>query len=379
LNNTKSLYLPGLNGIRAIAALLVVISHISLQIADLGFAARGSINMAGKGVTMFFVLSGYLITTLLLKEQDKTGAISLRKFYVRRILRIWPIYYLALIIAICWFLFSNQPIDGGGAFFYTFLMANVPFVFGGVISPVAQLWSVGVEEQFYLFWPWLFRWKQRLPYLMLGIIVLFLGLRLLLRVVENGNWYTFIGVTRFHCMAIGGLGAWAIHNKKAFIQKLYHPVLQVICWLILAVSIYQPLHILSIIDNEFYAVLFLIIIVNVSTNAKTILRLEHPVINWLGRISYGIYVYHLFAIILGFALYRKLFPVAPGYEIIVYVIVTALTLLMAHISYYYFESWFLHRKEKFAVVPSTNVADKPSPREQKELKISVETVAQKTD
>jgi peptidoglycan/LPS O-acetylase OafA/YrhL len=357
LSKSKSLYLPGLNGIRAIAALLVVISHISLQIGDLGFATRGSINMAGKGVTMFFVLSGYLITTLLLKEQDKTGAISLRKFYVRRILRIWPIYYLAIIVALTWFAISGLSISATGTFFYVFLMANVPFVFGGVIGPVAQLWSVGVEEQFYLFWPWLFRWKQKLPYIMLGIIVLFLALRLGLRVVENGNWYTFVGVTRFHCMAVGGLGAWAIHYKKPFIQKLYHPVLQGTCWAILAVSVYKPIHVLSIVDNELYAILFLVIIINVSTNPKTILKLENPVINWLGRISYGIYVYHLFAIILGFYLYRNILPAKPGLEIIVYLLVTTITLLMAHISYYYFESWFLHRKEKFAVVPSTNVRE----------------------
>lgn len=374
MSKVSPLYLPGLNGIRAIAALLVVISHINLQIGDLGFPYKEGINMAGRGVTMFFVLSGYLITTLLLKEQMKTGAISLRKFYLRRVLRIWPIYYLALFIAIVWFAISKQPISGAATFFYLFLMANVPFVFGGTISPVVQLWSVGVEEQFYLFWPWLFRWKQRLPYIMLGIVILFIGLRLVLRMVENGHWYTFVGVTRFHCMAIGGLGAWAIHNKKAFIQKLYSPVLQIGCWAILAVSIYKPLHIFSIIDNEVYAVLFLIIIANVSTNPRTIIKLEHPVINWLGRISYGIYVYHMFAIIIGFNLYRKMLPSRPGFEIIVYALVTVITLLMAHISYYYFESWFLRRKEKFAVVPSTNTLCNVSLDDQTDLKVWVETV-----
>ncbi len=347
--------MPGLNGIRAIAALLVVLSHISLQIGELGFPAKGSINMAGYGVTMFFVLSGYLITTLLLKEHDKTETISLRKFYLRRILRIWPIYYLALFIAITWVIINEQPISSGDTFFYVFLMANVPFVFGGIIGPVAQLWSVGVEEQFYLFWPWLFRWKRKLPYIMIGIIVLFFSLRLILRVVENGKWYTFVGVTRFHCMAIGGLGAWAIHYKKGFIKKLYHPALQVMCWLVLAISIYRPLHIFSIIDGELYAILFLVIIINVSTNPKTLVKLEHRVINWMGRISYGIYVYHTFAMIIGFSLFKRWLPASRGFEIIVYILVTAITLIMAHISFYYFESWFLRKKDRFAVVPSTNV------------------------
>jgi peptidoglycan/LPS O-acetylase OafA/YrhL len=356
LGQHKSLYLPGLNGIRAIAALLVVLSHISMRIGELGFPAKGSINMAGYGVTMFFVLSGYLITTLLLKEHDKTGTIELRKFYIRRILRIWPIYYLALIIAIVWLSWNKVAIDGTGTFFYVFLMANVPFVFGGVIGPVGQLWSVGVEEQFYLFWPWLFRWRKKLPYIMLGIIVLYFGLRLMLRLVENGNWYTLVGVTRFHCMAIGGLGAWAVHHQKAFINNLYNPVLQVFCWLVLLVSVYRPFHIFSIIDSELYAILFLIIIINVSTNPKTILKLEHPVINWLGRISYGIYVYHLFAILIGFSLFKHWLPATPGLEIIVYILVTAITLIMAHISFHYFEAWFLRRKDKYAVVHSSTVS-----------------------
>jgi peptidoglycan/LPS O-acetylase OafA/YrhL len=353
----KTFYLPGLNGIRAIAALLVVLSHINLRIGELGFVKGEGVNMAGYGVTMFFVLSGYLITTLLLKEHDKTGAISLRKFYLRRILRIWPIYYLALFVAVTWLTIDGQHFSERGLFFYVFLMANVPFVFGGVIHPVVQLWSVGVEEQFYLFWPWLFRWKNKLPYIMAGIIVLFFVARLILRIVENGNWYTFVGATQFHCMAVGGLGAWVVQNKKKFIKKIYHPILQLLCWSILLVSVYRPFHIFSIIDGELYAILFLIIIINVSTNPKTIVKLEHPVINWVGRISYGIYVYHMFAIIISFSLIKPLLPLHPGFEIAVYLLIICLTLIMSHISFHYFESRFLSKKQNFAVIPSTNMLE----------------------
>jgi peptidoglycan/LPS O-acetylase OafA/YrhL len=154
---SRSIYFPGLNGIRAIAALLVVCSHISLSLEIFGFSDYGGIDMAGYGVTMFIVLSGYLITYLLLNEYEENKLIDYRKFYMRRILRIWPIYYLSIIIALTCIYFGGHAIDGTGLFFYLFMMANVPFVFGGALNLVGQLWSVGVEEQFYLFWPWLFK------------------------------------------------------------------------------------------------------------------------------------------------------------------------------------------------------------------------------
>lgn len=354
MSENKSLYLPGLNGIRAIAAILVVLSHVSLKTSQLGFPKNEGIKMAAYGVTMFFVLSGYLITTLLLKENDKTGKISLRKFYIRRIFRIWPIYYLIFIVALAWSLFNQKPVKADSIFFYSFLMANVPFVFGGTIAPIVQLWSVGVEEQFYLFWPWLFRREKRLPYLMLGIFILLLSLKIVLRILENGQWYSFVGVIEFQSMSLGGLAAWAIHKKRQFIQVLYNPLLQLVCWFILLISVYQPIHIFSIFDGELYAFIFLVIIVNVSTNPKAIIKLDQPIMNWLGRISYGIYVYHMFAIIIVFNLVEHRLSTSFGSLLIVYLLVVATTLIVAHLSYQYFESWFLSKKEKFAVVPSTN-------------------------
>ncbi|MGC3978989.1 MAG: acyltransferase [Paludibacteraceae bacterium] len=89
---TTPVYLPGLNGLRAIAALSVVFAHISQKgIADFGLPFFIDLPMAGYGVTLFFVISGFLITFLLLKEQAKKQTIDIKKFYVRRILRIWPI------------------------------------------------------------------------------------------------------------------------------------------------------------------------------------------------------------------------------------------------------------------------------------------------
>ena len=98
-NKENSIYLPGLNGLRAIAALSVVIAHISQDgIADFGLSLITELPMAGFGVTLFFVISGFLITFLLIKELKKTNTVSIGKFYLRRVFRIWPIYYLFIFI-----------------------------------------------------------------------------------------------------------------------------------------------------------------------------------------------------------------------------------------------------------------------------------------
>ena len=106
----KLIYLPGLNGLRAIAALSVVIAHVSQEgIADFGLPRLFDLPMAGYGVTLFFVISGFLITYLLISEIKKTDTVSVSKFYIRRILRIWPIYYLFILISVIVFSLLNSP------------------------------------------------------------------------------------------------------------------------------------------------------------------------------------------------------------------------------------------------------------------------------
>jgi len=96
-----TLYLPGLNGLRAFAALSVVFAHISQKgIAEFGLLKILAYPIADFGVTLFFVISGFLITYLLLMELNKNKDIDIKKFYIRRILRIWPIYYLFIVICI---------------------------------------------------------------------------------------------------------------------------------------------------------------------------------------------------------------------------------------------------------------------------------------
>ncbi|MBQ9417265.1 MAG: acyltransferase, partial [Bacteroidales bacterium] len=96
----SSIHLPGLNGLRAIAALSVMWGHV-FQPDFGGWGVEGfTLPLANAGVTLFFVISGFLITYLLLNEQQRSGSVSVPKFYMRRILRIWPLYFIYMLVAL---------------------------------------------------------------------------------------------------------------------------------------------------------------------------------------------------------------------------------------------------------------------------------------
>ncbi|MCB0402001.1 MAG: acyltransferase [Flavobacteriales bacterium] len=363
------IYLPGLNGIRAIAALLVLIFHIDIfipafQLTPLGYGKTG---MAGYGVVLFFVLSGFLITFLLLHEKEKFGKINLPKFYMRRILRIWPIYYLVIFSTfILYFFFPNLIHFSGNkvseAFlFYTFFVSNVGYGIGIGTLAIRPLWSVGVEEQFYAFWPFLVNKYKNILYALIGVIVIYTLVKAGSKLVDT-KLYNIISLSRFDCMAMGGIGAYLYYTKSKVLTFIYHPVAQVISWSVLMISIaYKPLQVMAFIDKEIHAVFYLIIIMNVSTNKNTLIGLENKVLDFIGKISYGIYVYHMFTLVILSYLITKVFGYTPKDSIsdyiMVYMLMLSCTFMLAYFSFRYFEKWFLKRKSKYAKIHSKSSAN----------------------
>lgn len=363
MNN--KVHFKGLNGIRAIAAMIVLIFHIDQFIRFFGLKSIGfhETGMAGYGVTLFFVLSGFLITRLLLIEKDEFQQIDLPKFYLRRILRIWPIYYLVILIAIIIY-FSVPHIinytDGKvftTFFLYSFLLSNIGYGLGLGITPITPLWSVGVEEQFYAFWPFLLGKSKSVFKTLIILILAYLSVKILLRFIDNGVYYTLFSLCCFDCMAIGGIGAYLVHNQSKYLKLLFSPFLQVISWCILVVSIfYKPIHLFSLIDNEFHALFYLVIIINVSSNSKTIINLENKIFDFIGRISYGIYVYHVTVMILLSLILKHVFKYSTTNSLVDYVLVFTLTIIttlsIAYLSFNYFESYFLRLKNKYSKIES---------------------------
>lgn len=358
-------YLPGLNGIRALAASIVLLWHSDefAYLFDLPSYGYGSTGMAGSAVVLFFVLSGYLITLLLLKEKDRFQTVNVKKFYARRILRIWPVYFVAIVVCALFlrFLPTDQiPKEGFGSsiWMYAFFLPNLAYAIKVSIRSIRPLWSVGVEEQFYLFWPWLFRWAKNLPRILWGIIVAYVALKTSARFLENGPVYQLIRLTAFDCMAVGGLFAWMIHTKHRFLKYVYSKPTQVFCWLFLAISIlHKPLQITSLLSAETQAGVYGCIISNVSTNPDTLITLENRLANSLGRISYGLYVYHM-PVICTLAYFVKpyILSITPAWSRlgIVIALIFGTTCIIANLSYILMESKLLAMKSKFALVASTD-------------------------
>lgn len=173
---------------------------------------------AQDAVTLFFVLSGFLITYLLLRERQETGRIKTRAFYMRRILRIWMLYYLVIAAAII--VVIPGRFDSGLALILTlFFLSNVGRAWVGLPQILlGHLWTVSAEEQFYLSYPILIRLVKNMPVLLGSVIAL---KALLVMVVPAGTpLHEFLLWNRFEAMAFGGLAAWAYLTRQPILRWL---------------------------------------------------------------------------------------------------------------------------------------------------------------
>jgi peptidoglycan/LPS O-acetylase OafA/YrhL len=370
-NVKDKIYFPGLNGLRFIAALLVIIHHIE-QIKNLsGFQNHKQntfVSVSGKlGVVLFFVLSGFLITYLLLEEEKKTKTISIKNFYIRRILRIWPLYYL--IVVLSFFVFSKLSFlqtDGYSFIFDNFSIKLILFILflpnlAENIFPAvpysSQTWSVGVEEQFYLVWPLLMKKVKNKSYLLYSIVGGYVFIKLIGFIIIKKFlfWNNYMNVIRkffdsfsIDCMAIGGLFALYLFNKEKILIFFFKPYVQLLTISALCVLIGFGVRI-PYIHFEFYAILFGILILNLAANPKPVISLESKLLNYLGKISYGLYIYHPLAIVITIKCLNIL-----GFNIFIlqHVISLLIAILMAGISYRFYESYFIRKKIKFSKILS---------------------------
>ena len=355
------IYLPGLNGIRAIAAMAVVITHINNRLEYYGIPNAPLLDLASYGVTIFFTLSGFLITFLLLKELEKTNTIDVKKFYMRRILRIWPLYYVYLIIVIFINGITNiqWPI-----LFYLLMIPNLKNSFVGILNTivgdkimtfmVGHYWSLGVEEQFYAFWPWIVKKSKNLLYFLILFPIAFILLKLTLRIFDaHYNILVFVNYTRFGCLTIGGLGAYLYFKNYKKIEILNNKWIEIVAWLFFIIVTANKFHITSIIDHEIISIFTLIIIFNQINNPKKLISLENKIFDYLGKISFGLYVYNPLVIYLMTFLFN-FFVIKNTFikQSLIYVLVIPALILVAHISYNYFEKRFLKLKNKYTTVQS---------------------------
>lgn len=360
--NSNRIYLPGLNGLRALAAITVLISHIFDSTFGNWGLKKLELPLFTDGVTLFFVISGFLITYLLLQELNKTETINIPKFYLRRILRIWPIYYLYILIVIgvlFWFGKESEIIKNS-LFYYIFFAANIPFLSAGGIALIVHYWSIGVEEQFYLFWPWLVKIsKKKIFIFAFSVLILWLLMKFgsFILFTNKSIQYRFFSVTRFHCMMIGAIGAiWYYNKNKLFLKVVSYKLIQILSWLVFLFSGFFSMYIPAVIRAEFVAILSLFLIMSQIVGKPKFINLENKYFDFIGKISYGVYVIHPLIIFLLSAIWLKLHIIIPEFlqYIIIYISVPSITIFAAWISYEKYEKPFLKLKNRFAIIKSSN-------------------------
>jgi len=385
--NADRIYFPNLNGLRFIAALLVIIHHVEQIKSIYGLPNKfiaPFVQIIGElGVVLFFVLSGFLITYLLLEEENRTGTIVIRNFYVRRILRIWPLYFLIVALALA--ILPNLPMFilpeydrlqiykhlPGKIMLYLFFLPNLVSPAFGIVPYASHTWSIGTEEQFYLTWPALLKFIKKHRLLLMLLIVL--GYLFIARALYSSRtdflpfkyeigafWRTF----NIDCMAIGGFFALLLHGKspalKFFQNKYFFYVALVFTSMLMYRGAYFPLLTVNDIKfeylyKEFYSIWFGIIILNFASNREIHISLESRILKYLGKISYGLYMYHPMSIVIAFNIALL---VKATSSFVIYSLTLAIVILIASISYNYFESYFLKFRGKFSVIAS---GDTPIP------------------
>lgn len=344
-------YRKELDGVRAIAALMIMFFHFCQNFENnniVYLSLKKFATFGQTGVSLFFVLSGFLITRILLSA--KTSPNYFRNFYVRRALRIFPLYYLFLVINyfIIPFLYKMPVADFGLQIYYWIYLQDFALTFNWRSIGPGHYWSLAVEEHFYMFWPliiYFFNTRKIVMTVITIIIVAFL-VRILLMKLDFGTF--FFTLCRMDDLAIGAL--LAILEIKNMLTSKYsgrYGLLLVLAivptislWLFYSNSgnsilIFKFL----LISFSYFSLLGYILTITSKHILKKILQLSF--FSFTGKISYGLYVYHPFCYWL-FALYFKTNSI-----LITFISCFVITYLLAAASYYFFEMKFLKFKVYF--------------------------------
>lgn len=259
------------------------------------------------GVYLFFVLSGFLITSILLKcnEDSQNKFFSLRQFYIKRFLRIFPIYYIVLITVAA----LNIPTVRETFLWHFFYLSNFYFLYhGGWYGQLGHFWTLAVEEQFYLFWPWviLFLPKRFLFFAITGLIAVAFIADIFLRYLYQSNkLIPLVTVLNFDSLGMGALLAYSYLNKTKFytvferhLNLITGTALAMFClfYYLTQVNVSLPITfpICSISLSVFYAGVVLYAVKGAPGIAGRFL--EWPLLVYLGRISYSLYILHMLAV-----------------------------------------------------------------------------------
>ena len=322
MSNNKSKYLPSIDSLRALAVLAVIIYHVDVNYLPGGFL----------GVDLFFVLSGYLISSLIIKEYRKTGSLNLYNFYIRRARRLLPAVYFMITVGLVVMVLFNEVLlrkSHLDAIFGYIYSSNWWYIFHkldyfdsfGAQSPFKHLWSLAIEEQFYMIFPLLFllvnrkkkskdgtyKLNKNFLYVVLGLILVSLIAHILLFDINNISRIYFGTDTRAFSLLVGVVGAILypmerLHAKVTPQQNMLYSVVSLVSIAILiTVMIYTSEYNTLLYRGGFLLVAILGLIVIISSGKQHTLMsrlLSFKPVVFIGKISYSLYLWHFPVLVL---------------------------------------------------------------------------------
>ena len=373
LSPPQKLHFASLEALRFFAFLKVFFFHVPFQVESpvVNYLKRGG----GIGVHFFFVLSGFLITYLLVAEKQARGQVDVRRFLIRRSLRIWPLFYAGVLLA---FLLPDALADrwgfhtvGGGyvpdwRFSFTFLenykmllTDNFPRT-----TPLPVFWSLCIEEHFYLVWVLIVFLvsRQHVLAFLLACLPLAYGFRYVEPFVfpHNAAMETNDLLTHLDVFAIGGLlGYWVAVDYAGFSARVngirlawrYGLIGFVLLAVVFQIDVlpYVPSSGFNVFRSSIVATLFTLLIA-VFLPVNSAIRLNNPVLTYLGSISYGLYVFHIIAIhVIGqYCLVHNILLDTLGKKVLLVVVIFGASVVLSSASFRFFERPFLRLRQRLA-------------------------------
>lgn len=348
-----NLYIAKLDTLRFYAVAMVIIAH-ALEIWKWNLNTVFALPFGNSGVLIFFVLSGFLITSILITNNEQSNSKIIQNFYMRRLLRIFPIYYLYLTVM---YSFNIDDIQTAGVMPWLYLTNIYMFANDSWLNSHSHLWTLAIEEQFYLVWPFLIvlfaKNRVVIKKILIGLVLFSILMRLTLSLYQIDYWpriETFT-LTNLDALAIGALLAMYYQSSNTQLKQYQYVLIiggLVSYYLLYCLKIYLNLEATFLaLSKVAVNCLAAGIIIYCLFSTQKYGIFHNAVTVYLGKISYGIYLYHnvlltfhlqilsFFGLELAASLATKVFIAVP------------MTLLLAMISFHIVEKPLLNLKHKF--------------------------------